>query len=292
MQAEVFQNEHFISYACQHLQVPILLASPHSGRNYPAEILNNLRIPVEHLLRLEDRYCDILVRSAAAQNIPTIIAKTPRTIIDLNRAEDEIDADMIRELDWSDVAHPSAKTRGGLGLIPRKINKLGEIWKSPISKADLYDRIDKIHKPYHDYIAAIMQKMKQKFGMAILLDIHSMPPLTKPLANGKIAQWVIGDRFGASADNIYSDLITAYLQGHGFDIALNIPYSGDFILERHSKPSKQCYALQIEISRDLYLDYEHREPNVNVEKIALVIKGLVDYILEYINQTYYLEAAE
>lgn len=282
-------NDYFISYGCSDPVVPLLLATPHAGRDYPAELMQQIRIASDQLLRLEDRYVDILVKECAANHIPTMIARAPRAIIDLNRSEDEIDADMVMGLDWNDVAHPSIKTRGGLGLIPRRLSGVGEIWRNPIAKAIVEQRITSIHQPYHDYIAWVMDNMVQKFGIAVLIDVHSMPPL-KNHFNEKAAQWVIGDRYGASADNIYSDLITSYLKQEGYDVALNTPYSGGYILERHGDPKKGKHALQIEIDRNLYLDQDNREPIEDHKKISDIISHIIDIVAESINPT--MEAAE
>lgn len=289
MYEDISFNDNFISYGCLEPNIPILLATPHAGREYPAEFMQEIRVSAHQLLRLEDRYVDILTKRCAAHHVPTIMARTPRAIIDLNRSIDEIDADMVIGLNWNEVAHPTIKMRGGLGLIPRRLSGVGEIWKSPITKTILNQRITNIHKPYHDYIERVMDHMVQKFGVAVLLDIHSMPSL-KNDNDKKTAQWVIGDRYGASSDNIYSDLITAYLQQIGYTIALNSPYSGGYILERHGNPIIRKHALQIEIDRILYLDRDNREPINNATKISNEIADIVEVLNEYIHSM--LEAAE
>ena len=289
MQIDATENDNFISYGCRDPVIPILLATPHAGRDYPATLMQDIKISATQLLRLEDRYVDVLTKECVSQYVPTIIARMPRAIIDLNRSADEIDADMVVGLDWNDVAYPTQKTRGGLGLIPRRLNGAGEIWKNPISTATLRQRITNIHEPYHNYIESVMDNMVQKFGVAILLDIHSMPSL-KNNYDKKAAQWVIGDRYGASSNNIYSDLVTECLQQKGYELALNSPYSGGYILARHGNPKKRKHALQIEIDRMLYLDNDNREPIKNAANISHEIAGIVETLCEQINNK--LEAAE
>lgn len=291
MIADTVLNDNFISFGCDNPIMPILLAAPHAGRDYPPSLMHDIRIAPDQLVRLEDRYVDLLVKESAGHNISTVIARAPRTIIDLNRSEDEIDADMVAGMDWSDVAHPSAKTRGGLGLIPRRLSGAGEIWNGPLSRADLEQRITNIHRPYHAYIESILKRIVQKFGIAVLIDVHSMPPLAS--TDGiKPAQWVIGDRYGASSDNIFTDIISNYVSGQGYRIALNSPYSGGYILRRHGKPQRGQHALQIEIDRSLYLDDSHREPIENIAIISNQIKELVDNVLQYLDQIPHVEAAE
>ncbi len=288
----MLDNHNFIGFGCDDPRFPILLSVPHAGRDYPPNILQQLRISADQLLRLEDRYADLLVRDCMAQTIPTVIARAPRAIIDLNRGVDEVDADMVRGVDWSQVAHPSAKTRGGLGLIPRRLIGAGDIWKQPIDKAELDDRINDIHRPYHDYISAVLNNMQAKFGVALLVDVHSMPSLNNVSKDGEVARWVIGDRFGMSADNIYTDLIMGFLSDLGYKAVMNAPYAGGYMLERHGNPSRGIYALQIEIDRNLYLDENNREPNKDMSKISMQIRQMVNFVLEYFKSNYQLEAAE
>ncbi len=288
----VSDHKIFVKRGCDEPTIPILLAVPHAGRIYPPNINDDLRMASDQLVRLEDRYVDILMRESISDQVPTIIATVPRAIIDLNRAEQEIDADMVSGLDWDELPHPSVKLRGGLGLIPRRLSGVGDIWRRNISRQEVDARIDNIHKPYHEMVDLILSQMVDKFGFALLLDIHSMPPLKNTMANGRIAQFVVGDRFGSSTDNIYSDQIIGFLQQQGFDVALNAPYSGGYILERHSNPQKGRHAIQLEIDRDLYLSADMREPNSRARNIGRIISSLVRHLSEEMLHSGGLEAAE
>jgi N-formylglutamate amidohydrolase len=255
-------------------QFPVLLSVPHAGREYPPEIFDNLRLPPSDLLRLEDRYADLLARKAVLEGFPTIIAHKARAWIDLNRDEVDIDVAMVEGLQLDNRPTPGAKQRGGLGLIPRRLSGAGEIWKRPIAAEDLQHRITRYHRPYHAQIAAILSAMRERFGVAILLDLHSMPPLAKTLEQSGTG-FVIGDRFGRSAAGRFSDVIMAQLRLHGHKTALNHPYSGEYILRRHGDGGRNIHALQLEVDRALYLDDLLREPGQGVEGIRKIVTGLL-----------------
>jgi N-formylglutamate amidohydrolase len=273
------QSEYsgFSVYNAENLAHPILLSVPHAGRDYPPEVFGNLRLPPEILLRLEDRYADLLARDVIAAQIPAIIASRARAWIDLNRDETDIDADMVEGMDRSNLPAPGAKQRGGLGLIPRRLSGAGDIWRTRIPIAEINDRIEDFHRPYHAQIEQILLRMYNKFGVAILLDLHSMPPLHLQMI-GKPPQIVIGDLFGRSAHARFSESMMERIKMHGFNGALNHPYSGDYILRRHSNPARNIHAIQLEIDRTLYLDDILREPGTGLPEIASLVTGMAQML--------------
>ncbi len=259
-------------------QFPILLSVPHAGRLYPAALFDDLRIDPAHLLRLEDRYADRLARSAIDAGFPAIIAEYARVWIDLNRDETDLDPDMIH--DWSGPRPPngSMKMRGGLGLVPRRLAMAGEIWRRPFARAEIDARISTCHRPYHARIERILASMRQRFGVAILIDLHSMPSL--PASAASQSRIVIGDRFGQTAAPFYADLLTSRLRELDIPVALNNPYPGDYVLRRHGNPRKNIHALQIEIDRALYLDELQREPGPGLANTAAIIAQLLALLCE------------
>jgi N-formylglutamate amidohydrolase len=276
--------------------VPLLLSVPHAGRDYPDELIANLRAPPADLLRLEDRYADRLVQTAISAGIPAIVAHRARAWIDLNRAEGDMDPQMILGPNKGELTGPSIKTRGGLGLIPRRLHSCGELWRHPLERAEVDRRIAATHRPYHAAIGDILQAMHARFGIAILLDVHSMPPIAmRPGAAFKAdkpAQVVVGDRFGGTAASLYSDLITAHVRQHGIEVALNSPYPGDFILQKHGRPQSNIHALQLEIDRSLYLDSDLREPAGGMAAMAQLVHGIADLLIDQAQGSVYAEAAE
>lgn len=259
--------------------MPVLLSVPHAGRDYPDSVFSALRLPRTALLRLEDRYADLLTRKVAALGCPVIVAHRARAWIDLNRDESDLDVEMVRGADRARYPAPGAKQRGGLGLIPRRLSGDGDLWKWPFELDDVEGRITSFHRPYHAVVAEILEQMRRIFGVAILLDLHSMPPIRQ--SNILPApQFVVGDRFGKSAASQYAELLTERLRGRGQAVALNHPYSGEYILKRHANPGANVHALQLEVDRSLYLDSALREPGAGLAGTASLIVDLVDALVD------------
>lgn len=251
---------------------PILLSVPHAGRHYPEILLKNLRLPPEKLIRLEDRYADLLVRGAVKQGFPTIIAHRARAWMDLNRADTDLDRGMLSNIPHDAKFEVSAKQRGGLGLVPRRLNQEGDIWKGPFEYSDVKNRISEFHAAYHGRISDKVIKIREKFGIAILLDVHSMPPL--PDYQDQSTQFVIGDRFGGSSASLFSEILQEQVKQRGYRCGLNYPYSGDYMLRRHGNPSRNIHAIQLETDKSLYLDGNLNEPTEMLGKIAELVQNL------------------
>jgi N-formylglutamate amidohydrolase len=282
----------FALHNSERLDFPVLLAVPHAGREYPTEIFQQSRLPAASLVRLEDRYADLLVKVSKVACVPTIIASRARAWIDLNRCEGDLDLDMVKDLENRGRKRQLAqKARGGLGLVPRRLSGEGDIWNGPLAAADIQKRLSGYHEPYHTKIASTLAAIRAKFGVAILLDIHSMPPLS-PWGQNRPVQFVIGDRFGMSSANIYSSLICECLEQSGFSAKLNHPYSGDYILARHGNPRQNIHAIQLEVDRSLYLDEILREPADTVGNIASLLYQIVIVLSETVLASHRSEAAE
>ena len=120
----------FYLRAPQPSAIPVLVAVPHAGRAYPGSLLERMRHPHFVALRLEDRKIDLLAEEIARQTgAALLVAQAPRAMIDLNRAVDDVDWDMIGGGAPADVGSytPGMRARSGLGLIPRRLPGLGRI---------------------------------------------------------------------------------------------------------------------------------------------------------------------
>lgn len=271
-------------------QFPVLISVPHAGRRYPGEIHDNLAVPPASLIRLEDRYADRLAAGAITAGFTTLVAQQPRAWIDLNRGHREIDPDMVTGIERAELPAPSRKVRGGLGLVPRRLSGTGDLWRRKWSYDDLQERVRHSHAPYHQSISHILEKMRDKFGAAMLLDLHSMPPLTdEKLGDVDI---VIGDRFGRSSASRYAELSLSFCSQSGLRGQLNHPYAGGYILERHGAPDNDIHALQLEIDRRCYLDQNLLEPGKNMPEMSSHVEQLAGLLADQIMDRFHLAAAE
>lgn len=268
----------FLLQAIEKPSIPVLIAVPHSGRIYPESLLAMMRDAEYSRLRLEDRFVDLLATEIAQETgAPLIVARAPRAMLDLNRAPDDMDWSMVRgqALGKSGHSRGNRRARSGLGLVPRRLPGLGEIWREPHTAEEIAERIDSIHEPYHRAVADALGTIRRRWGAALLLDLHSMPPLRPRHPDERTAEFVVGDRFGASADGMLSAAALRYFARIERRAAHNRPYAGGYVLDRHGRPTLGIHALQLEVCRSLYLDARHEEPSARLPMLARTLAGLV-----------------
>ena len=281
------ENPAFIHVAPKSMPLPVLIAVPHAGRAYPAETLDQMRDAALCQVRLEDRHVDAVgVEVARATGTGLLVAHAPRAMLDLNRAQDDIDWEMVAEgapfetnRRRSGSAGSNTRARSGLGLVPRRLPGFGEIWRRRLTQAELTRRIEQIHEPYHAFLAAELERIRDAWGAALLIDLHSMPPLRRQKGQagyGEIPpRIVLGDRFGASCHSNLISRAFGYLEHNGCVAAHNRPYSGGYVLDRHGSTRDGIHAVQIELCRSTYLDASLSEPTKALKPLAKMLAGLV-----------------
>ena len=244
--------------------LPVLLSVPHSGRDYPDWLVDQARRGRRSLEALEDPLVDRLVWRALGRGTGAVIARAPRAAIDCNRAEDEIDPNMIT---GSRGARSTARARGGLGIVPSRTAADGHLWHRPIDRAELMRRLETAYRPYHSAIDQQLALLADRFGCALLLDCHSMPGTKSAPAV------VFGDRYGRSAAPWLMTEALAVAADHRFDASVNDPFAGGHILDRHGSPQTGVHALQIEIDRRSYLD-SASQPAAGFGRVAALFEAL------------------
>lgn len=274
--------------------MPVLISVPHGGRSYPPTLLARMRSPATASLRLEDRHVDLVARAVAARTgAALLVARAPRAMIDLNRAADDVDWGMVIGGAPPDAPGYSAgrRARSGLGLVPRRLPGMGEIWKRALPRQDITDRVERIHGPYHGQLAEMLEEVRDQWGAALLIDLHSMPPLA-PEGIGASARFVVGDRFGTSCGGWLSAIALDQLGAAGCLAAHNRPYAGGYVLDRHGSPARGLHALQLEICRSTYLDSHLREPGAGLDQLVEVLCRVVRRLADGVAGQGMAQAAE
>jgi N-formylglutamate amidohydrolase len=231
-------------------RTPILVTSPHSGRIYPPDLLSQSELPLAALRRSEDAYVDVLIDGAKEIGISSIIAAFPRVFVDPNRAADEFDPGLFAEMPPGPTK-PTPHVEAGLGVIPRISANGRGLYARKLPLAEGRQRIADYYRPYHGAIDTELKSITDIFGMAILLDFHSMPA-----AAAGSADIVLGDRHGrACSPAIMAETEQAF-RDEGLSVRRNRPYAGGHTTGFYGQPDQGRHALQIEINRELYLDEE------------------------------------
>ena len=246
---------------------PVVISVSHAGRDYPPALRAALSVGHAAAVALEDRHIDAVAPAARGAEC-LLIQRRARAWIDLNRGEDERDPAVD---EGAPSAETSARVRSGLGLIPRRAGQ-GQLWRRRWTDAEVAARIATDHRPYHVQLAADLDAARARWGVAVLLDLHSMPPLTGA-ARGTRA--VLGDRFGRATHPRFVARAQSALAAAGLMPALNSPYAGGYILDRHGRPVEGVHAIQLELDRSLYLDRTLDRPGPGLERTAAAVRAVI-----------------
>jgi N-formylglutamate amidohydrolase len=233
------------------LATPLIFNSPHSGRVYPKRFLVSSRLDALTLRRSEDAFVDELFAPCVAIGAPLMRANFPRAFLDLNREPYELDPLMFEGRLPAFANTRSLRVAGGLGTIPRVVGEAQEIYRGRIAVAEAMARIATLYKPYHEALRDLIERAAGAFGIAVVLDCHSMP---SSVADGAAPDFVVGDRFGASAAPWIVETVENALRLSGYSVRRNKPYAGGFITEHYGAPASARHVVQIEINRALYMD--------------------------------------
>lgn len=247
-------------------QAPLVIDVPHAGRIYPTDF--RFSCPFALLRQTEDAYVDELVAGAVLHGAAMLTALFPRALIDVNRALDDLDPAVVDGV-WPEPLQPGERTLQGLGLVRRLCRGGVPMYDAPLPPAEVDQRLRQFYNPYHRHLARLLQRRQQAFGAVWLVNCHSMPARgVEERGYLRRHDFVLGDRDGTSCESWFIQQAASILRSLGYSVALNDPYKGKEILQRHGQPARSSQALQLEINRALYMDEEKVERLPSMSKLA------------------------
>jgi N-formylglutamate amidohydrolase len=229
-------------------ETPLIVEIPHAGLSVPPSFMPELLASARAIGRDADLYVDELYEDAPLEGASVLVSRTSRYVVDLNRAEDDVDA--------------AAAARGRVPSSPR-----GVVWRittegAPALAAPLRDevfehRLDVVYRPYHAALRALIAHKQKSFGTAVILAGHSMPSVARVAHSdrGQVrADVVPGSRGRTSAAGRYIDAVDAHARSRGWRVAHDEPYKGGFTTQHYGRPDTGVHVVQVEIARRLYMD--------------------------------------
>ncbi len=243
------------------VDTPLVVSIPHSGLAWPDELHPRPRVD---FARNADYAVPSLYADAPSVGAVVLEARFSRLLVDLNRAGDDVSSVLVPD-------HPAPRPRRRPGVPAREGEVVdgdhhrpgrGVVWSAalgnvplltaPLKFSEFRDRIDRYHEPYHRALELLLRRRVQRFGYAVLLDAHSMPcSVGADLVLGTLG----GASCSASVERLALDALGASptLPYH-LRVRLNDPYHGGEVVRRCGRPELGWHALQLEVSRALYMD--------------------------------------
>lgn len=289
-----------------HQTLALVLASPHSGRSYPEEFLALSQLDQMALRRSEDSFVDELFADAPQLGAPLLAALFPRAYVDPNREPFELDPGMFDGPLPAYANVTSPRVAAGLGTLAKVVADGERIYREPLPVAEAFERIQRFYRPYHAALGGLVEATRQRFGVCILLDCHSMPSVREgagssladpsarpgraqrpsPVAQGapvgrtrqktpQRSDIVLGDAHGRSCSPLMIATAERVLRERGYSVVRNVPYSGGFTTRHYGRPELGVHALQIEIDRALYMNEAEITRRPEMARVAADMATLV-----------------
>ena len=241
--------------------IPFVLSIPHSGVNFPRDIKESYNSKQLSTLDDTDWYLDQLYDFAPSLGITTIISTYSRWVIDLNRSPE----------------NKSLYNDGRIitDLCP-KTNFHGEdLYKnnSLLNSNELKRRIDNYYWPYHQKIHELINSFKNQFKEVLFWDAHSIRRKVSTIRKEPFPDFIIGDNNEKTADKRFIDTAINQLKNSTHEVKHNHPFKGGYLTRSIGNPSENIHALQLEMSKDLYMSNNETEYDSN--KAAEIKKLLI-----------------
>lgn len=278
-EATLFGRPAFEVRRPERPSLPLVLNSPHSGACYPQAFLDASRLDARTIRRSEDFFVDDLIAPAAVA-CPLLKANFPRAWLDVNREPYELDPKMFSAPLPAHANVRSMRVAGGLGTIPRIVAEGQDIYAAPLSVEEGLSRIEQVYRPYHRTLRRLVTETRDAFGIAVLLDCHSMPASVRGPHSRSRPDIVLGDRYGSSCASDLTDFVARALTRMGYAVSRNKPYAGGYITEHYGEPGNGIHAVQIEFNRSLYVDERSLEKRPGFDRLSADLVRLVEALGE------------
>ena len=249
-------------------KVPFILSIPHSGTNIPSNKINLYNKDQLKLKEDTDWYLDQLYDFAPKLGITTIMANFSRWLVDLNR--NPRNEPLYNDGRIITSVCPTTNFNGNPIYI--KNYKIDEF--------EISQRIDSYFLPYHNYINNLIQNFTEKFPALIIWDAHSIKRNVPTIFNQPLPDMIIGNNDDKSCDKKLTKIVHNQLVNSNLNISKNHPFKGGYITRSLGFPKKNINAIQLEMSKDLYMS--ENETKYDFKKANKIKKILENTFVEII----------
>jgi N-formylglutamate amidohydrolase len=254
---------------------PLLVSMPHVGTELPRGFAERLSAPAQALPDT-DWHVDRLYDFVAALGASILRARYSRYLIDLNRPPDDA---------------PLYPGVAGTGLVPTTLFDGTPLYRGGgvPSTAETSERVRAYWRPYHDQLARELERIRARFGCALLFDAHSIRSEVPRLFDGRLPDVNLGTGGGASAgEPLARALVGECERQRAYDFVLNGRFKGGYITRRYGRPEEHVHAVQLELSQRTYM---HEDPpfafdEARANGVRPLLRAIVGRMLDWSEARY------
>ncbi|OWJ75185.1 N-formylglutamate deformylase [Haematobacter genomosp. 1] len=219
---------------------PVILGLPHTGTWVPNDVAKTLNERGRGLddtdWHIERLYADLL------PGVTTVRARFHRYVIDANRDPS------------GESLYPGQNTTG---LVPLTDFDGNPIWAETPDAAEVERRRLAFHAPYHAALAAQVERVRARHGVAILYDCHSIRSRIPFLFEGTLPDFNVGTNNGTTcAPQVAEALTGVTTAAEGYTHVLNGRFKGGWTTRHYGRPLEGIHAIQMELAQSTHLSTE------------------------------------
>lgn len=219
---------------------PVVLAMPHTGTHVPEAIFARLT-PRGQVLSDTDWHIDRLYEGLLP-GATVVRATFHRYVIDANRPPS------------GESLYPGQNTTG---LVPLTDFDGDPLWTDPPDAAEVEARRRDWHAPYHAALAAELERVRARHGVAILYDCHSIRSRIPFLFDGLLPDFNVGTNGGTTCAPAIEAAVARLCAGaEGYTSVLNGRFKGGWTTRHYGRPAEGLHAVQMELAQSTHLATE------------------------------------
>ncbi len=219
---------------------PLLISVPHDGRKLPVDI-EAAMTATGRSVPDTDWHVARLYEFAGKLGASLLVARYSRYVVDLNRPPDD------------GALYPGQlKT----GICPVETFAGDALYDdaSAVTDDERERRVGEYWLPYHDKLKDSIEAIRQRHGIALLWDAHSIPSRVPRLFDGELPALNIGTNDGRSCPPDVEQAVAAAARDSSYSAVVNARFRGGYITRHYGDPENGCYAVQLELAQRCYMD--------------------------------------
>lgn len=241
---------------------PIVLGLPHAGTHVPSLIMAQLNLRGRALADT-DWHVDRLYEGLLA-DVTMVKAQFHRYVIDANRSPQD------------ESLYPGQNTTG---LVPLTDFDGAGIWSDTPDAAEIEQRRMAFHAPYHAVLKAELTRVRERHGIVILYDCHSIRGSIPYLFEGRLPDFNIGTNGGLTcAPEIEAATVEICNAVPGLITTVNGRFKGGWTTRHYGDPANRVHAIQMELAQSTYLSAETPPWTYDTTKAARLRPHLSDIL--------------
>ena len=248
---------------------PLVIGLPHTGLDLPEDVRDALnetgRAVTDTDWHIHELY------EGLVENVTTVRTLIHRYTIDVNR--DPSGASL----------YPGQNTTGLVPTTDFCGNPLYREDRTP-DAVEVERRGQIYHAPYHNALAAELERVKSIHGYAILYDCHSIRSHIPFLFEGKLPDFNIGTDGGTTCDPSIQAAVHGICESaDGYSAIVNGRFKGGWTTRYYGRPADGLHAIQMELAQSTYMlerapwSYETKKAN----RLRVHLKSILNTLIHW-----------